>query len=783
MKYSAVSLFLSAFLCISGWGIIRAAEKAFLSPLVQVKSLKQKILSKNEFVFLEQVDFLLKEKVHLTADRVFVNTVARTARADAVKGNDIILQDDQLFLLASRCFINMVSGEIIVLDARVQVAEGFFTAAELTRNQQGEWWGKEIIYTPCDAHLPHWQINANTAAYQANYLSLKHIRFLINQQTVAWAPFLTIPWQQKARSGFLMPRFSLDYRYGIGIRQDYYWYIHEHADFTSGIDWKNGRGIFGTGEIRWAGGPENKAYFKGYGGYAENIYAQRLDSIIQTGRPEFLVEGKHVYQHDANGRVEYVSAVTALEYGSNKKTGYEFFDSLDEVDDTFYNGIIGRALLPSGLIQASADHLQTSRKRFAVVPVEKIFKPGEVASFIMEEPIDRAVQLFDSRSSVQHIPQINWLGKIKTWQGASYKDAVMVDYALMNDQENELIFLSPKIAREELIIPRASAGTWRAAYEGELSLGLPFGSGTGILRGRPCFFARSRIKELIEQPSSLVIEKNLFAYGAYRAFFHAEASFLPPVIEVINSQEEPVAAVRSRMYSRFSPFIAQEGWFLFDRFDRQYPTQEIGGEVQYTLNVGKGHSFNGYVKQGYDTIPQSLWFSPRRSGAGYRITPLRYGADYQWGGVEAGINQDVCLIQHRLLYSFLYAKALLGSQALTMGYLFQDQRLASIKRLIASPPHAFFLRTSLPIGKGFTLEYTGFFTAEQSVIGWGGLRLAPLKHAVRLDYKGHCWGFYLGYEEKIYRQYSFGKHERAFTLSVYADSLGSFAKKIKSNND
>lgn len=81
------------------------------------------------------------------------------------------------------------------------------------------------------------------------------------------------------------------------------------------------------------------------------------------------------------------------------------------------------------------------------------------------------------------------------------------------------------------------------------------------------------------------------------------------------------------------------------------------------------------------------------------------------------------------------------------------------------------------------LGYGGFFTAEQNIIGWGGLKLSPVKHELRLEYRGHCWGLYVGIEEKNYRQYGYDKCDRIFVFSVYVDSLGSFAKKIKSNND
>ena len=57
--------------------------------------------------------------------------------------------------------------------------------------------------------------------------------------------------------------------------------------------------------------------------------------------------------------------------------------------------------------------------------------------------------------------------------------------------------------------------------------------------------------------------------------------------------------------------------------------------------------------------------------------------------------------------------------------------------------------------------------------------IKPLLHRVRLAYDGHCWGFYVGFEEKRYREYGNNKSERYFVFSFRLDSIGSFAQRIK----
>ncbi len=750
---------------------------------VRIKSVRQKILSAREFVFFDQVDFLLEQRLHVFSDRLFFDVDQQCARAQAQDQGSIVLQDEQMLLFANRCFIDIASGEVTVANARIQGVEGFLAAKELYRDEAGTWWGKDVVYTPCDADTPHWQMQAKSVSYNPSYLKLEKIKFLINKMTVAWLPGVVVPLRRKSNSGFLVPRLMLDYKYGLGVRQDYYWYINEHADITTGIDWKNGRGVFGTGEVRWAANAQHAGYFKGYGGYAEQIYVQRRDSIVQTGKPQYWLQGKHTYGTPQFLGFEYVSALTLLDHGTDKKTGYEFFDSLESVDDTFYNGLLLRGYGQQGLVQAVFDVAQTSRKNFSIVPINKLFTGQEQSQFILQAPVDRAVQEFDNRSSVLHRPQILWTGLLRRHGLFSYKDFYMADYALMREQENERIFLLSKLAREERIIPRAEGESLRFEYGGDLALHVPTSGGTFYGTCLPLLSVRSQVVGTTKQLGAGVEEHGLFAHGAYRTLIKATAGYVLPVVEWVDAADDTFFAVQPRLYAQAAPFVEQQSWPLFDRFDRHYPTRQFGVACDYSLKLGGQQALRGYVKQGYDIVPQTLWFAPKRTGSTFRSTSLDYGATYQGGAVSCSLEQEFCPVQQKLLTSFVHTKATLGNNDFHLGYLFQDIAVSRARRQQAQSAHSFFISTAFPLGARARLEYSGFFVTEQNVVGWGGLMLVPVKHEVRLEYRGHCWGCYVGVEEKFYRQYGNNKHDRAFVLSVYIDSLGSFAKKIKNNSD
>lgn len=783
MKCFTLLCFVLSALSWGGYCNAFNGNNNLLPVTIQVKSLRQRMLSRQELMFSGNVDFLLKQRLHIFADQLYFDMQQQYARAQSLAGDDVVLQDEQLLVFARRCALFAATGEVIVRDARIAMAEGFFTAQELYRDELGIWWAKRVSYTPCDACSPHWQIQAEEALYSPTYLELEKIKFLINKAPVAWLPGVLVPRQKKAQAGFLVPRFSLDYRYGLGVKQDYYWYLHEHADITTGVDWKNGRGIFGTGEMRWAASPQHHGHFKGYGGYADQVYVQRRDSIVQTGRPRFWLEGNHACGNHNVAGFDYASALAVVDYGTDKKTGYEFFDRLEDVDDTFFNGLLVRGYSRLGLVQGSCDIAETSRKRFFLSSLDRLFTKAEQSDFILQEPVGNAVQEFDNRSHVAHLPQITWAGLVHSAGCLTYKDSAMLDYALMGDQETERLFLLSKLAREERITPRETADALRLVYEGDLALQVPTKIGTFVGSCRPQFNIRSKVNAIAAQPSPLVSERSLFANGACRALLCTEASYRPPLFEIVDRVGEGVVALQAQLYARNAPLVIQQGWPLFDRFDRSYPTGELGVACDYVCKLEGDQMAYGYVRQGYDVLPQAVWFMPRRSFSGSRVEPLVHGITYKQRNVSCGAEQEFCLVQQKLLTSFVQAAIKINENDVRVGYLFQDDATAHVRRLLQQAPHTFFLKARVPLGHGVCFGYGGFFAAEQNIIGWGGLRLLPIKHEVRLEYRGHCWGFYIGIEAKNYRQYGYGKSDKAFVLSIYVDSLGSFAKKIKSNNE
>jgi hypothetical protein len=115
----------------------------------------------------------------------------------------------------------------------------------------------------------------------------------------------------------------------------------------------------------------------------------------------------------------------------------------------------------------------------------------------------------------------------------------------------------------------------------------------------------------------------------------------------------------------------------------------------------------------------------------------------------------------------------------SIGFLYQHPLLQQSRELLSNIPNFVLMNIAIPISKEVVLCYEGQFYDEKGC-HFGDLRhLKPLIHRIRMELNGHCWGFYLGFEQKKYREYGNCKDEHTYVFSLRLDSLGSFAKKFK----
>ena len=186
-----------------------------------------------------------------------------------------------------------------------------------------------------------------------------------------------------------------------------------------------------------------------------------------------------------------------------------------------------------------------------------------------------------------------------------------------------------------------------------------------------------------------------------------------------------------------------------------------------------------YISQGYDFFTKGSIHPLRRGGAHNHITPLYIDLTLNSLPLQINVNQEYDVIEKRLLHSSFIASFSADKIRADFGYLFQHKSVQQERKLLSNIPHFLLLNLALPIKNCVLLTYSGLFYSEKGGHFGGFTDTKPLLHSIRLEYSGHCWGFYIGYEEKKYREFGNNKRERTFSLSLKLDSLGSFAKKFR----
>ena len=227
-----------------------------------------------------------------------------------------------------------------------------------------------------------------------------------------------------------------------------------------------------------------------------------------------------------------------------------------------------------------------------------------------------------------------------------------------------------------------------------------------------------------------------------------------------------------------SPKIQQDHWCYFDRWDRQYPENQLVFILRNSVTTGK-LTLDWQLSQSYDFYGRSDIFFLRRGTLDKHLLPLSLDCSLIYNPVTIAATQEYEWRNGRLLQSEISASLALNKMTISAGYLYQRPELQAERSLISNIPHFLTFNAMIPLNRQVTLCYDGQFYAENRPHFFGFSTMRPLLQRVRLDYSGHCWGFYCGFEEKKYRESGNWKRECAMVLCVRLDSLGSFAQKFR----
>jgi lipopolysaccharide assembly outer membrane protein LptD (OstA) len=741
---------------------------------LRVNSLKQIVLDEDKIIFEGAVEALIDQKLHLCADRVEVDRKAQTLIASMDRGGPVKLENNEFIILTDYLFLDLAKKTGYAKNIKIHMDEGFISAKVAEKLDDLDWRMEDILFSACDQDDLHWYFKADTAVVHGSYfIKSSNIFFKIGGIPFFYMPGMVFPIQGRSKSGFLIPKFSFDYDLGFGMKLEYYKHINPHCDTTLGIDFKTKRGAVFSDEFRWARSPSS--FTNAYGQYAivNDSYALQSKNIVQKTQHRYWVQGKDFSYLTRIGLFDIRSLIRA-DFGTDKNIGYYFYNNIEEVDDTFFNSIIFRGLSNKQLLELKGDKERTSRKQFVNLSDEEY---DFSKKFVNDSCLATKKEIEDRFRTIK-LPHFEW--SPSSWSCNNilfYRHDLFFDQIFYRQVEVERLFVNSRMIKESSIIPLEKHDVFRAGYKGNFHSVFNLKNNTVRLFVEPEIQFRSNtLTEDIHKKN--VIEGHLFGQGAYRIYAKYGAQWMLPGATRYSDDFSCVHFSQPSVKWTFLPKFYQKNWYYMDLWDRAYPIHEISCNLRNDWNW-KDWSVGLDLEQSYDFYNKNDIFYLRRGVKQRHILPFNYDFSVGWDVFKVSLNQEFEWGSSRLLQSQILAGIFKDKLNFSVGYLYQHPLLQQSRELLSNIPHFILMNIAIPLGKEVILCYEGQFYDEKGSHFLDLRSLKPLIHRIKMEINGHCWGCYVGFEEKKYREYGNRKAEHSFVFSLRLDSLGSFAKKFR----
>lgn len=756
-----------------------AIKSSTAGKFLRINSLKQTVLDENRIIFEGAVDAIIDQKLHLSADRVEVDRKAQTLVAKMSDCGPVKIENNDFVILTDYIFLNLENKTGYAENIKIHMDEGYISAKKAQKLNDFNWRMDDILFSACDQDDLHWYFSATKAVVHGSYfIDASNIVFKTGGIPVFYLPRMALPIQGHSKSGFLVPKFSFDYEFGFGMKIEYYKYINPHCDTTFGVDFKTRRGAVFSDEFRWA--RSSDSFTKACGRYAivNDSYAVEKKKIVPKTEHRYWVQGND-YSHLTHlGDFDFRSLIRA-DFGTDKQIGYYFANNIEDVDDTFYNSVIFRGLSDKHLFELKGDKERTIRKQFVNPTREKTALAKKIANDANDNDGDSVTKNeIEDRFKTLKLPHFEW--NPSSWSFNNllfYRHDLFFDQIFYRQLEVERLFVNSRMIHEYPIIPLEKHDVFRAGYKGNVHSCFNFKDSKIRIFAEPQVQFRSNTASSAIHKKN-VIEGHLFGNGAYRIYSKYGAELALPESTSYSDDFSCSNFMQPTIKWTFLPKFYQNNWYYMDLWDRAYPINELAGNLSNNLNW-KDWSVDLNIQQGYDFYSQRDIFYLRRGVKQRHILPFSYDFGVGYNIFKISLAQEVEWGRLRLLQSQISAGIFKDKLNLSVGYFYQHPLLQRARELLSNVPHFVFVNIAIPVSKEVVLCYDGQFYDEKGYHFADLQGLKPLLHRVRMEINGHCWGFYLGFEAKKYRDCGNNKSEHTLVFSLRLDSLGSFAKKFR----
>ena len=754
--------------------------------VVKINSKSQKIVNFNKVILEGEVEILVDTKIHMWADIIEIDKEKQTLVAQKVGCGSVVVENRDFLILADKFFLDLDKKTGYADNFRIHFIEGYIKASKAEKVNEKNWKMEDMLYTPCDAANPHWSITAAKATlYGSYFVRVTDVLFKMRKIPFFIVPIMALPIQNRSKSGFLLPKFSYDDYLGFGIRQEFYWSIFPRCDSTIGVDWRDRLGIAFLDEFRWARSTESFTFINVNYALEKNAYVKKRNKILQETEKHYWINGKDFrsFYHDYLP-TKTVNSLLRMDFGTDKRIGYKFFDAPQSVSDTFYNSWILRTQNLNNIINFVLDGNKTSRSQFSPVSgaeLKSILKtlPSDFTKEQERKGFFSKTKEIEDKVEVYKIPHLEWNTVYRNLKKILfYRHDIFLDQIFSRKSKTERIYIDSRVAKEKDILGLIKAETMRFLYTADLYTSLSFKDQILKLYIKPNLQAVNNLKDPDVRARTNVIERGLFSRGVYRLFLQGGAEWSFPEALFYNYEKNYFYYFQPTLSWNFLPKFKQDHWYHSDLWDRYYPKNEINfnarnnwyfDDIQIDLNIS----------QSYDFYSNSDIFLLRRAPKQNNLLPAKINFGIGSDILNFGIAQEYSCKTLELLQSEMNFNFSSGQFNIYLSTLYQSRSLQQVRELYSDIPNFVLFGFSVPLIGKTSLHYDGQFYShkDSKVFPFEGLK--PLYHGIKLEIEGHCWGISVGFEEKMYKEYGNWKSDRAFTLFIRLESLGSFTRKFK----
>lgn len=771
VQYRRIFAFL--FLLVSCQIYLHAGFKGALDSIkvINIKSLQQKLIGKNKVLFLGDAEVLLDYKIHIFADQIELDKEDRTIVATSDADGFVKLENPDFLMLAEEIRLNLTDRTGMAKNLKIHVKEGFLSSAKAQKIDDQTWKMEHIKYTSCDRATPHWAFTAHQAMlYKNSVLKASGLLFKIGGIPVFAFPGLVFPLQNRAGSGFLTPRLSFDAELGFGFRQEYYSFLGPHCDTTIGFYLVEKKGFILSDEFRWAKSPDNFLIANSHYTKEWRALLEKKGKIVSATDKHYWIQGKY-FQPCSLGSLNLQNLVQ-FDFGTDKRVGYHFLNDEEKVEDSFCNSATVRYRNKRNLAEFSVYTERSLRRQFVDCQEEEDFCAALLSDIFDCEDDDVKKREREEKVTVSYVPRYEWgISYYKILPHLFYRHDVVLDFAHLERRDIERFYINDSVESVRRVAPDVDVDTFRFLYAGSFRSSMKFLDQSILFFLRPELHLRSNVKESELHNSHC------------KAFFSTGVEWAFPERMLASSDCRYSHYIQPLIRWNYRKKFNQDHWHYIDKFDRIYPENRVEFVLQNNWQLDT-FDLDIHLCQGYDVYNNSEIFPLRRCYNQKHLSPLRILAAVssdKSSSTHVGLqlNQEYSWNNMSLLQAELTALFSWKKYDFFIAYLYQKEQLQKDRELLSDVPVFAKIGCTVPVAKGLLLHYNGnFFSKCRHTLPFFNA-VHPLYQSVYLNYDGHCWGITLGFEEKRYRQYGKWKSERAITLSLRLESIGSFAQKFR----